>query len=356
MIPQDEYTLISTDYVMEKLIKIHDIIKETSDSITVEFVQDEYFNAYESGQFINVFESTENESISRSYSFSSSPIVDPLPAITIKKVPGGRISSFLVDQLKGNRNLKVSKPLGRFGLGKIADNGHLVFIAGGSGITPLFSMIKTALHSTSRLKITLLYGNKNVDSIIFLNKLDELEKYAKGRLDVIHFLDDYPYEFNFEVIEGHISKEFLDSFLQRSKKISGYYICGPMGMMKSVKSNLEALGVEPDLIHVESFGNNLKNDSAKVSKSSKITFIKQDGNLQLDVPMDKFILDTGLKSGLKLPHSCNEAMCGTCMVKILSGKVKMQENYALTDEQINDGYTLLCSGLPITDEIILSYL
>jgi len=216
-------------------------------------------------------------------------------------------------------------------------------------------MIKNALHSTSRLKITLLYGNKNFDSIIFLNQLDELEKHAKGRLDVIHFLDDYPYEFNLEVIEGHISKEFLDSFLQRSNHISGYYICGPEGMMTSVKSYLESLGVASNLIHVESFGNTLKNNLVAASKSSRITFMRREGNVQLDVPPNQFILDTALKAGIELPHSCNEAMCGTCMVKILSGKVKMQQNYALTDAQINDGYTLLCSGLPITDEVTLSY-
>jgi len=341
---------------MEKLIKIHNIIQETSDAITVEFEQDEHFNTYEAGQFVNIFQNIGNNTISRSYSFSSSPIVDPLPAITIKKVPGGRLSSFLVDQLNRSKKLKVSKPMGRFALGNIPDNGHLVFIAGGSGITPLISMIKTALRSTSNLKITLLYGNKNVDSIIFLNQLDELEKYSKGRLDVIHFLDDYPYEFNLEVIEGHISKEFLGSFLQRFNNIIGYYICGPEGMMKSIKTYLEAMGIVPDLIHVESFGNTLNSNNSPIGKSSKITFMRREGNVQLDVPRNKFILDTALKAGIVLPHSCNEAMCGTCMVKILSGQVKMQENYALTDAQINDGYTLLCSGLPATDEVTLSYL
>jgi len=341
---------------MEKLIKIHDVIQETSDAVTVVFENDEHFNNYGSGQFVNIFQTIGNDSISRSYSFSSSPIVDQRPSITIKKVPSGRLSNYLVNRLKRNQYIKISKPLGRFGLGNIPDYGHLVFIAGGSGITPLISIIKTALHATSRLKITLLYGNKNQESIIFLNTLIQLEKYSKGRLNVIHFLDNYPYEFNFEVIEGHISKTFLDSFLQRNKKINGFYICGPEEMMKSIQNHLELLGVEPDLVHVESFGNTLKNDSPTIGKSSRVTFIRKDGNVQLDVPSDKFILETALNSGISLPHSCKEAMCGTCMVKILTGQVKMQENYALTDAQINDGYTLLCSGLPSTDEITLSYL
>ncbi len=341
---------------MNKQLKIHDVIQETQDAISVIFQRDKHINTYESGQFINVFQMLDDAIISRSYSFSSSPVVDHLPSITIKKVHGGRLSNYLVNNLKKGQEITVSQPMGRFNLGNIPDKvGYIIFIAGGSGITPLISMIKTVLNSTKRPEIILLYGNKNEDSIIFRDTLNQLQTRSNGRFNVLHFLDEIINPINFEAEKGHISIEHIRKILLTSKPIKGVYICGPAGMMQSVNSHLENLAVDPVLIHMESFSSGLKKPTEKTMKPSRVNFIQKEGSVQLDIPRGQYILETALKEGLSLPHSCKEAMCGTCKVRILSGRVNMTENYALTDSQIKEGYALLCSAIPSTDEITLSY-
>lgn len=342
---------------MEKSVKIHRVIRETNDAITLQFEDDAIFKNYTSGQFLNVFKAVGNETVSRSYSFSSSPATKELPAITIKRMPGGKLSGHLVDTLKKGDELLVSDPAGRFGLKPLLPREHLVFIGGGSGITPLFSMIKTALINSEDVRITLLYGNSDKESIIFLEQLAKLQRQFSSRLEVIHFLENSARDKHLTSVKGYIGKANLEVLLLGSLPPTGFYLCGPALMMQAITHFLQELDIDPSIIFQESFSTRstevIQQESAG---NSRITIRRGGKDHVLKVAKDAFILQAALEGGLQLPHSCREAMCGSCKVKVLSGQVEMAENYALTDAQLHEGYTLLCSGRPVSDEIILSYL
>ena len=345
---------------MENKLKIKNVIRETEEAITIQFENHPLLQKYAAGQFINISSLVGSENISRSYSFSSAPEVDELPAVTVKKVTGGRLSGHLIASLRAGDMLEVSEPMGRFSLQiEGLDEKHLIFIAGGSGITPLFSMIKTALKRSESVRITLLYGNRNTDSIIFLAQLRVLQAQHAERLKVVHFLQegapdkDIPYCYS-----GYISKDFLVQVVQAHGSLtSEIYLCGPEGMMNTVSAYLQELGYDPGRIYRESYGQAkervINGETAGVK--SDVTFIKGGETFHLQLSADESILQAGLAAGLPLPHSCKEAMCGSCKVKLLSGKVNMQENYALTDSQLKEGYVLLCSGRPASERITLIY-
>ncbi len=345
---------------MENKLKIKNVIRETEEAITIQFANHPLLQGYSSGQFINISRLVGGENISRSYSFSSAPEVDAFPAVTIKKVAGGRLSGHLVAGLQAGELLEVSEPMGRFSLqAEGLDDKHLVFIAGGSGITPLFSMIKTALKKSHQVRITLLYGNRNTDSVIFLAQLKALQAQHAERLKVVHFLQegapvrDIPYCYS-----GYVGKDLLAQVVNAQGSLtSEVYMCGPEGMINTVSAYLQELGYDQGRIYRETYGQAKEraNNGEVGSVNSEVTFIKGGETFHLQLSADESILQAGLAAGLPLPHSCKEAMCGSCKVKLLTGKVNMLENYALTDSQLKEGYVLLCSGRPASERITLSY-
>ncbi|MEQ8416075.1 MAG: ferredoxin--NADP reductase [Imperialibacter sp.] len=350
---------------MENTVKIHKVIRETRDAVTLQFENHPSLRNYSPGQFINIYGEVDNETISRSYSFSSSPLAGERPSVTIKKMAGGRLSRQLVETVEQGDSLTVSEPAGRFGLRNEGNPvKHMIFIAGGSGITPLFAMIKTILNSRSQQQapplVTLLYSNKEPDTVIFGDQLDELEEQNPGRFSVVHFLQKWDANRQLDnVHHGYINKARLAAYLD-----SGYsdateiYLCGPEAMMQAILKHLEELNFDRSKVYSESYQPTAAFGKLEIEPStgrSEITFLKGAESFSLELSTDEFILQTGLNKGLKLPHSCKEAMCGACKVKLLSGKVNMVENYALTDSQLKEGYVLLCSGKPVSDAITLSY-
>ena len=341
---------------MNKYVKIKSIIHETNDAFTIKFENDPIFNSYKSGQFINVFANINGEEVSRSYSFSSSPKLEELPAITIKRVDNGLVSNHLYREININENLLVSEPLGRF---ELTQNGkkYKVFIAGGSGITPIFSMIKTTVKDSND-NILLLYANQNIDSIIFKKKLLELQDQYLDRLEVIHFLEKAPIDKQKMKIEsGRIDKNSLKKLLPVQSSIDSFYLCGSQNMMENLKTYLLALGISEDQILTENFSTGPKEYTIENTENSKATVkIVIDGKpLIIKADKSKPILQSALEQGFNLPHSCQEALCGSCKIKLLKGKVNMVENYALADNDVSNGMVLLCSSLPDSDEIELSY-
>lgn len=279
-----------------------------------------------------------------------------LPAVTIKKVIGGRLSTHLVETLKNGDELLITDPSGRFGLQKTERNEHLVFIGGGSGITPLFSMIKTALLAVADVTVTLLYGNRDKESIIFLEQLTQLQHQYKSRLRVVHFLENLIPDNHLTSAKGYVSRDFIETIIAAPHPPTGFYLCGPDAMMESITGHLNELHVNPSVIYRESFSSGIKDTEHKQAIGHSSIRIHRGGETHLlDVAKGQFILQSALNAGLRLPHSCREAMCGSCKVKLIAGKVEMTENYALTDTQLGEGYVLLCSGRPVSDEVVLSY-
>ncbi|WPP51866.1 flavin reductase family protein [Catalinimonas niigatensis] len=345
---------------MEYKVKIHSVVYETEDAITIRFEECPAFEGYTSGQFINIFKEHRGKMISRSYSFSSSPEVDELPAVTIKKVAGGLLSGNLIDTVRKGDELSVSQAAGRFGLQSNGlDSKHLIMIAGGSGITPLYSIIKTALIKSKEVRISLIYANKNISSVIFQNQLNKLLNQYGERFTIINFLEENTSPAQPNVYTGYISKDIIKQIINSDEAlIPEVYVCGPEAIMKSVFTYLKELNVSNDRILSESYSSSvLKDNTTAVSspKQAEVTFLKDNQSYKLRLSQDEYILQAALQEGLPLPYSCQEAMCGSCKVKVLSGKVAMSENYALTDSQLKEGYVLLCSGKATTEQLILSY-
>ncbi|WP_305983255.1 ferredoxin--NADP reductase [Roseivirga thermotolerans] len=342
---------------MNKQIKVRRVIRETPDAITVVLEPDPWIDRYKPGQFINVSAQVLGEVISRSYSFSSTPGVDDFPAITIKRVANGRLSTQLVENLKPEMLLETSQPMGRFALKEDEEySGSLLFIAGGSGITPHFSMIKSVLKTKPEKSIKLIYANKNEQSIIFLDQLQWLAKVSSGQFEVIRLLETLASENLLGAKKGRVNAEGLVEALGDVPSFSAVYLCGPQGMMESACLSLNDLGVDSSRIYQESFSA-FNTTTASINEGvARVTIIKENGSEQITIPKNQLVLNAILNAGIELPYSCKEAMCGTCRVKLVSGKLVMNENYALTDEMLNSGFVLTCSGLAVTDELTISYL
>lgn len=348
---------------MEKTIIINSIVQETSDAITIQFEHDSSLSTYHAGQFVNIFQQIGQSWVSRPYSFSSSPVTKELPAVTIKKVSGGLMSNYLFDNLRAGQPVVASEPMGRFALqSEDLKDRHLLFVAGGSGITPLFSMIKTVLAKSATAQATLLYGSRSGDSIIFFKQLEYLQEQYGNRLMVVHFTESCSTKNTFSSwVEGRITRDFLASIVKtRQRLFDQVYLCGPKEMMELISGFLYDLGFDAYRVFSESFGFGLNDadvaaEASPVRKKSAITFIRNGERFGLEVAENDFILQAGLNAGLALPHSCKEAMCGACKAKLLTGNVLMTENYALTDAQLRDGYVLLCSGKASGDTVTLAY-
>lgn len=218
-------------------------------------------------------------------------------------------------------------------------------------------MIKTVLELHADVQLTLLYGNRDLQSIIFRDQLHDLEAQNPGRFRVVHFLQKQGDSSDLTTVEGYIGIDHLEGLVNQPSKPTGYYLCGPEAMMNAITAQLHQIGVEASRIHTESYAPKSSDIPSEMETggTSLVTFRRGEEVFTLDLPRNKYILQASLDLGVHLPHSCKEAMCGTCRVKLISGRVELTENYALTDTQLGDGYVLLCSGKPATDQITLAY-
>ncbi len=341
---------------MNKYVKIKSIVYETKDALTIKFEDDPILSSYKSGQFTNVFVNINGVEVSRSYSFSSSPKMEELPAITIKRVNDGLVSNFLYKNINIKKDLLISEPSGRFETQNFGQK-LKVFIAGGSGITPIFSMIKTVLAESDD-DVLLIYANQNIESVIFKSKLSELTEQHKGRFDIIHFLEELPAEqTKLKTEKGRVDRGRLEKLLKDKPEVDSFYLCGPPLMMESISHYLNEMNVESQRIVTENFNSGPKDYSENSAETAQSTLnIFLDGNsINVKVDKSKTILQSALEQGVKLPHSCRESLCGTCKIKLLKGKVNMVENYAITNTEVDNGMILLCSSLPVSDFIEMAY-
>ncbi|MEO6883312.1 MAG: FAD-binding oxidoreductase, partial [Bacteroidia bacterium] len=241
-------------------LTIADVKHETVDCVSLAFsvpqaLTEEY--KYIQGQYLTLKINVDGEELRRSYSICSSTITDKDLRVAIKKVKGGKVSTWINDQAKIGASVEVMTPLGKFYTElKPTNKKNYVLFAGGSGITPMMSIIKTTLSVEEKSQITLFYGNFNEDSIIFKTELNELEKKFSGRLKVYHVLDKPFKEPSHQLLQGMMLAEKINSLLQNFVErtpVTEYFICGPGPMMENVKQALETLNVHPNYIHIEYF-------------------------------------------------------------------------------------------------------
>lgn len=348
-------------------LTVKEVIQETHDTISVVFEQPAAKPVqYKSGQFLTLIAPVNGKEIRRAYSLCSSPFVDRDLAVTVKRVDGGVLSNWLAENLKAGQQLRVMEPMGQFTTEYARDRKrHLVMFAGGSGITPMMSILKSILSQEADSIVSLIYCNRDVDSIIFRDALDEMQTKDEGRLHVIHVLDNAP--MNWQGYSGLLSHEMLNKLFERVPDWgianTTYLMCGPEGMMKNVESLLEMRHIPKDKIFKESFVQGIidkdqKKDEVVVAGTeelkTRIVTIRYDGQeYKVTVPPDKGILESALDQGIDLPYSCQSGLCTACRGKALSGKVKLDEEEGLSQSERQEGYVLTCVGHPLTDDVVI---
>lgn len=361
-------------------LKIKHKTIETSDTVTLELdIPDELRDLfhYKQGQYLTLRLQLGGQEIRRSYSMSSSPNENRL-AVTVKKVPGGKASTFLHDQIQVGDPLDVAPPDGRFYCDLNPDKRRTYYIFGaGSGITPLMSIIKTTLESEPMSAIFLLYGSRNEENIIFRDELDQLSERYTGQLHVEHVLSQPSKEkagggifgvfkkstTNWQGKTGRIhaiaANTFLDVNMAHGPESDCvYFICGPGDMADSIKATLLAREIPAKQIHTEHFVNaqHIPGEFAGAGTGAKRVIVHLKGErIELPIPDGATILDVLVKAKHDAPYSCTAGACSTCMAKLLSGKVRMEACYALDDEEVKAGYILTCQAHPETDVVELTY-
>jgi ring-1,2-phenylacetyl-CoA epoxidase subunit PaaE len=336
-------------------LKVVELRKETPDTVTVCFKQPALKKIkYRPGQYLTLIFRINGRRYIRPYSFSSSPGIDPYLEVTVKRVPGGVISNHIFDKLNIDDLIEVIEPMGDFVINDslINNNTHIFLWGAGSGITPLFSIAKYLLNNTN-LKVSLIYGNRNLESVIFLDKIKELTTKFVHTFSTWHFHTElFVKEDSPTIIQGRIQADKVLSIVKKTGDIlnSAHYICGPTGLKESVKKTLAALNIPSSAIFIENF--ELVKDEKELAEviTRSVKIIKDGQPAILEVVKGKSILEAGLDALFELPYSCQVGNCMLCKGKVISGKVKYAGiEKAPVGLQANE--YLLCCTYPLSDDV-----
>lgn len=349
-------------------LEVADVKRETDECVSVAFkvpdhLRDEY--RYAAGQYVTLKAEINGEEVRRSYSLCSSPLEDEL-RVAIKKVENGKFSTYANEHLLPGMKIEVMTPQGNFTVPFSPSKSSLyVMFAAGSGITPILSLIKTILWYEQKSRIILFYGNRSVSTIIFREQIDDLKNEHLNRLEVHHILSRE--DLGTDWLKGRITAEKVRLYAEKffnPPAVNQYFICGPEKMIFEVKDTLEQMGVDASKIHYELFtvslpSQSISNETALESKKdvlAHVTVILDGEETHFDVSSKGVsILDAALDAGADVPFACKGAVCCTCRAKVLEGKVIMEMNYALEDEEVQQGYVLTCQSHPVTERVIISY-
>lgn len=349
-------------------LRIVDVADETDDAVTVtlepESADREAFG-FAPGQHLTLRALIGGEDVRRNYSLCVPPGSGKL-RVAIKKVRGGLFSGWARDALKPGATIESMTPRGHFTwtFEPGARRAYLAF-AGGSGITPILSLIATGLAIEPESSFTLLYGNRSSNSIMFLEELAGLKDRHIGRLQIYHFLtaeaDDVEL-FNGRLDEDRIAR-VLSSIVDPSA-VDVAFICGPEGMMSAAERALADAGVHPDHVLVERFtaGRIVTEQSeehlaaARQAEGVPIQVTLEGRRRRVEFHLENGnILDSARAAGMPAPYACKAGVCATCRAKLTSGRVHMAANYGLSKEEVAQGYILTCQSVPQTDDVAVDY-
>jgi ring-1,2-phenylacetyl-CoA epoxidase subunit PaaE len=336
-------------------LKVFDRREETKDTTTIIFKQPSLKKIkYLAGQYITLIFRINGRKYSRPYSFSSAPNVDGYLEVTVKRTPGGVISNHICDKVQVGDVIEAMAPMGDFIVPEsvLQSNDPVILWGAGSGITPLFSIAKYLLAQDANRKITLVYGNRTFESVIFKNQLEKLQSDFSEKFSVLHVHtqlvveESQPY-----LIQGRIDRDRAVAIMKDVSANSFHYICGPVGLKESVKSALNYLTINPDNIFSEDFElvKNEKDFEDVITRSVKI--IKDGRVVTLEVTKGKSILEAGLDAMLDINYSCQTGNCSMCKGKIVTGYVKQLVKKHV--DLLEDEYQLCCT-YPLTDDVEVS--
>ena len=344
------------------LLSVKNITKETEKSVSISFnipdtLKDTF--AFEAGQYITLKTEINGNEVRRDYSLCVAPSCGELK-IAIKEVENGLFSKYANNDLRVGNTIMVAPPKGRFTF-KPNDKKvkNIAAFAAGSGITPILGIIKCALKEEVHSKVILVYGNKSAKDTMFLNELLQLQHEYKDRF-TIQFVFSQTDEDN--AIFGRIEKSTINYVVKNKHKdvlVDAYYICGPEGMIHTVKDVLKEHGVDDSLIHYELFKVDtqvtaLKSESL-TDGNTTITVIVDEVSTTFDMPQKQTILEAALDKDLDTPYSCQGGICSSCLAKVTEGKAVMRQNHILTESEVAEGLVLTCQAQPTTPTIVVDY-
>ena len=345
-------------------LNVKEIKKETSDTVSISFdVPAELKNVYKftPGQYLTLKLEVNNEECRRSYSICSSSNEDI--TVAVKKVENGVVSTYLNEVLKVNDKIDVMTPEGNFTLQTDQTNKRkFVGFAAGSGITPIMSMIKQLKMDEVESSFTLFYSNKTSNDVIFKDTLEEL---AGDKLKVNYIYSRQ--KINNPLFEGRISKSKATELIKADLSClnaDAFYLCGPEEMIFNVKAALEEFGVLDTKIKFELFTTPVlmaeKQENQEVDENfdgeALVTVIYDDEEVEFNLNKDgDSILDAAMDNDMDVPFSCKGAVCCTCKAKVTEGKVIMDANYALSDQEVEDGFVLACQSHPASAKVTIDF-
>ena len=342
---------------------ISDVVKETPEAVSVTFdvpieLKSKYI--FLPGQYLTLESLINNEKIRRDYSISSTPSSGNL-TVTIKKVKNGIFSNYANDSLQKGSLINVSLPRGRFVYDRISDSPKIIFaFAAGSGITPIISIIKTALENSPKTSCRLIYGNKSPKTTIFLNDLKHLKQVYKNRFDLQFVYSQAQVE---NSLSGRIDAEktahFLHNFSSEQKSLSNYYLCGPEKMIFNVKNELLKNNIKEEKILFELFSSTssseTKNNLNSNNSFCEATIQFEDSTEKIKILKDQTVLDAALSKDIEVPYSCKGGVCSSCICRIKEGSAQMRQNSVLTEKEVEEGLVLSCQAVPTAANLIVDF-
>lgn len=334
-------------------LRVAEVVEETHDSMSIVFAAADQPQAftYKPGQFLTLRIPGQGQSIARCYSLASAPSVDAALKVTIKRVRNGQASNWMCDNLRAGDELEVLPPAGVFCPSSL--DVDLLLFAGGSGITPILSILKSCLMRGSG-KVFLFYANRDERSVIFRDELQRLAVAHPQRLSVMHWL---------ESVQGLPTADQLAG-ISRGHADAHAFICGPGPFMDAAEKTLLDLGMDRHRVHVERFVSLtsdpgvLADAPAEMSgEGPRVELAAQlDGETHVVAWNPEIdLLDALLVAGVGAPFSCREGRCSACMCRVAEGQVRMRSNEVLGAEDLAEGWVLACQARPVSDKVVVSF-
>jgi ring-1,2-phenylacetyl-CoA epoxidase subunit PaaE len=356
--------------VMFHPLRVRSVDPDTTEAVVVCFEVPEELRetfGFIQGQYLTLRKQIEGQDLRRSYSICAG-LDDGELRVGVRRVKGGTFSNWINTGLKAGDILHVMAPQGRFfvPLDPSAQR-HYVGIAGGSGITPILSIMKTVLSREAHSEFTLIYGNRQLRSTMFKEEVDDLKNRYLSRLAVHHvFSDEHA---DSPLNGGVLNQEKISEFLRQVITPSGIdhaFVCGPFQMNDEAEAALLAVGVPEDRIHIERFGIAPQANSAvgavvhqpspDDAEQARVTIIRDGIRREFDFLQGQpSILDGASAAGIEVPFSCTSGVCGTCRAKLIEGRVRMERCYALDKAEVAEGFVLTCQSHPLTERVVLSF-
>ncbi len=350
-------------------LEVTDIRKTIRDAVVVTLKPENGAAAefdFTQGQYLTFRRDFDGEELRRSYSICAGKD-DGVLQVGIKRVDGGAFSTWANEDLKVGDTIQVMPPMGGFFTELNAGNEkQYLGFAGGSGITPVLSILKTTLSREPNSSFTLVYANKSVNSIMFREELEDLKNSFMGRFNVIHVLETDAQEI--DLFTGMVTEEKCAQLFKTGwidiENVDTAFICGPEPMMLGIARALRDHGLDDGQIKFELFASaqpgRLKRkakakDAASSANTAKASITLDGATQTIDMPKDTTLLDAALQNAMDAPYACKAGVCSTCRCKVIEGEVEMVTNHALEDYEVEKGYVLSCQSFPLTDTVVVDY-